>query len=92
MSLATTAAAQTGHFLFPLGVGGVVPGELGAGLHSPDTDETKIRRQQTITTVVVIIIIICSSPAGEEGDDGETGVVGVGEDVLDEQVWLAAVL
>lgn len=33
-----------------------------------------------------------SSPAGEEGDDGEGGVVGVREDVLEEEVGLAAVL
>lgn len=33
-----------------------------------------------------------SSPVGEESDDGKAGIVGVGEDVLDEQVWLAAVL
>lgn len=33
-----------------------------------------------------------SLPVGEEGDDGEGGVVGVREDVLNEQVGLAAVL
>lgn len=33
-----------------------------------------------------------SSPAGEEGNDGEGGVVGVDEDILDEKVRLAAVL
>lgn len=38
--LATVAMTETGHFLFVLrgGVssGGVVPGQLGAGLHDPD--------------------------------------------------------
>lgn len=33
-----------------------------------------------------------SSPVGEEGDDGEGGVMGVCEDVLKEEVWVAAVL
>lgn len=32
------------------------------------------------------------SPVGEKGDDGEGGVMRVREDVLDEQVGLAAVL
>lgn len=40
LSLATVAAAETGHFLFPLGVGRVIPGELGAGLHNPDRGNT----------------------------------------------------
>lgn len=33
-----------------------------------------------------------NSPASEEGNDGKGRVVGVREDVLEEEVWLAAVL
>ncbi len=40
LSLATVAAAEAGHFLFPLCVGRVIPGELSAGLQHPDGEKT----------------------------------------------------
>lgn len=91
VSFTNPAAAKTRHFLRPLHVGGVIPGQLGAGLHDSDRggkDERLVKTRQEKRKKKPS----SSSPAGEEGDDGEGGVVGVREDVLEEEVGLAAVL
>ena len=97
VSVATAGAAQAGYFLFPSCIRGVIPGQLGAGLHHSDGDkqtnkQTNKHRCQPSTTLRQEDTSSSSSPAGEEGDDGEAGVVRVGEDVLQEEVRLAAVL
>ena len=93
-SLAPVAAAQAGHFLFLRrrgpSVGRVIPGQLRASLHNPGT-EKRISHQNN-RQYLQESAESSSSPAGEEGDDGEGGFMRVGEDVLDEQVRLAAVL
>lgn len=95
--LATVAMTETGHFLFVLrgsvSVGGVVPGQLGAGLHDPDGKEKKKdHKWNNLQNPEAPERTTASSPVGEEGDDGEGRVMGVREDVLDEKVRLAAVL
>lgn len=94
LSMATVAAAVTGHFLFPVRVGRTVPGELGAGLHDPDREKNYSYRKKNYKhgRPPPSSRPSSSSPVGEEGDDGEGGVVRGGEHVLDEQVRLAAVL
>lgn len=80
------------HFLFLLDMGGVIPGKLGASLHNSDTDrkdrnQFPMNKKKSKRTVISAFL-----PAGEEGDDGEGQVMGVCEDVLEEEVRLAAVL
>lgn len=84
---ATVATAETGHFLFTLRVGAVPPRELSTGLHHPEGD-----RNPPVLPSSPSSPSSSSSPAGEKGHDGEAGVVTVGEDVLGEEVGLAAVL
>lgn len=80
------------HLLFLLDMGGVIPGKLGASLDNSDTDrkdrnQFPMNKKKSKRTVISAFL-----PAGEEGDDGEGQVMGVCEDVLEEEVRLAAVL
>lgn len=80
------------HLLFLLDMGGVIPGKLGASLHKSGTDrkdrnQFPMNKKKSKRTVISAFL-----PAGEEGDDGEGQVMGVCEDVLEEEVRLAAVL
>ena len=96
-SPAVVGVAETRHFLFvqrdALRVWRIVPGELGAGRHHPDGHKThQLTSYRPTQTSSRRRLHSSSSPVGEEGDDGESGVVGVREDVLDEQVRVATVL
>lgn len=93
VALASVAAAEAGHFLFPLSVVGVLPGQLGACLHDAEGGGGGVeKRQERKPKTQTNASSSSSSPVGEEGDEGEGGVVGVCEDVLEEEVRLAAVL
>lgn len=92
VSLTSAAAAETGHFLFPLSVSGVLPGQLGACLHNTEGEKTHIHLSTYPEQQTQPSSSSSSSPVGEKGDDGEGRVMGVCEDVLKEQVWVATML
>lgn len=84
--------AKARHLLFPLDMGGVIPGKLGASLHNSDTDRKDRNQVPMNKKNPKKRSSLSFLPAGEEGDDGEGQVMGVCEDVLEEEVRLAAVL